>query len=326
MTIEILTTSVANRKQYDISSLCAPPVWTTSLGSQPGKLEFEMLENKDVSIQSGDEVILKVDGTNVFKGRVFTEILRGKNKLLTKITAYDNTRYLQNEDTLIFNANTLADRFKKICQTQGIAHKILDSVSYKCAAVLENKHTYYSMLESAIEETAISGGQRYAFWDNFGTLELFNLNRGITNLVIGDSSLMSGFSLTKSIDEAANSVKVMREDKEKGKREIYSAKSDKNIEKWGKLQVVETISDADLNANQLKARAEELLKEKNVETLTADIDAISDLSIRAGKSFTWRNSKTRAYGVGNDTLVLVTRCVHTFSESPTMSLEIEVLG
>ena len=182
------------------------------------------------------------------------------------------------------------------------------------------------MLESAIEETAVSGGQRYAFWDNFGTLELFNLNRGITNLVIGDSSLMTGFSLTKSIDEAANSVKVMREDKDKGKREIYSAKNDKNIEKWGKLQVVETISDADLNANQLKARATELLKEKNVEALTADIDAISDLSIRAGKSFTWRNAKTKAYGVGNDSLVLVTRCVHTFSQNPTMSLEIEVLG
>ncbi|MEY8370117.1 hypothetical protein AAK938_01260 [Aerococcaceae bacterium 50-4] len=326
MKIEILTTSMTTRKQYDISNLCSPPNWTTSLKSQPGKLEFEMLESDQVAIKSGDEIMIKVNDVNIFKGRVFTETLRGKNDFLTKVIAYDQTRYLQNEDTLIFNANTLVDRFKKICQTQGIPHKVLDSVAYKCAAVLENKHTYYSMLESAIEETATLGGQRFAFWDNFGTMELFNLNRGITNLVIGDKSLMTDFTLTKTIDDSANAVKILREDKEKGKREIYSATNAKNIEKWGKLQVVETISDADLNASQLKARANELLRKKNVEIISADIDAIGDLSIRAGKSFTWRNSKTTEYGVGHDTLVLVTRCVHTISQTPTMSLEVEVIG
>ncbi len=107
----------------------------------------------------------------------------------------------------------------------------------------------------------------------------------ITKLVIGDNSLMTDYDYEASIDDAANSVKVMREDKEKGKREIFVAQNNANVEKWGKLQIVETVSDADLNSSQLQQQANVLLSEKNKETRTISVDAIGHLSIRAGNSF-----------------------------------------
>lgn len=325
MRIELLETNISNRRQYDISDIVKDPItWTTSLSSQPGKLQFDMLNDSNVYLGSGDEIELRVDGKKVFKGKVFSR-RRGLEDVWS-VTAYDSTFYLRNEDTLLFNANTLGDRFKHICETQRLPYKILDRPSYKCSAVVEDKHTYYSMLEDALEETRKSSGQRFGFWDNFGTMELFNLNRQITNLVIGDESLMTNYSFEVSIEDAANSVKVLREDKDKGKREIHTASHSGNISKWGKLQIVDTISDADLNSAQLKQRADVLLKEKNKEAQTISVEALGDLSLRAGNSFTWRNSDVTKDSVGNDSLALITHCVHQIGTKPKMTLEVEVVA
>ena len=331
MRIEILETSITNRQQYDISDLCKGISWFTSTEYQPGKLQFDFLDNSTVYLREGDEVEMRIEGQNVFKGKVFKRKRKMGANGFWSITAYDKTRYLKNEDTLLFNVNSVTDRFKRICEVQGLPYKVLDKATYNCTAVVEDKHTYYSMLKDAIEETRKGSGQRFAFWDNFGTLEIFNLNRQITKLVIGDESLMTDYEYELSIDDAANSVKVLREDKEKGKREIYVEKDNKNIEKWGKLQIVETISDADLNTSQLKQRNRELLKEYNKPTITTSVKALSNLEIRAGKLFTWRNSdltrdNVNGVKIGDETLVLVTQCTHSFDDTAMMDLEIEVIA
>lgn len=331
MIIEILETSMVNRQQYDISDLCKGISWFTSINSQPGKLQFDFMDNSTVYLREGDLIEMRVDGQNVFKGKIFKRKRKMSVNGFWSITAFDNTFYLKNEDTLLFNANTVTDRFKRICEVQGVPYKILDKSTYNCTAVIENKHTYYSMLEDAINETRTGSSQRFAFWDNYGTLEMFNLNRQITRLVIGDESLMSDYDYEVSIEDTANSVKVLREDKDKGKREIYTEKDNKTIEKWGKLQIVETISDADLNASQLKQIAKDKLKERNKETVTISMQAISNLEIRAGKLFTWRNSDlTRdtfnGVKIGHETLVLVTQCTHSLDETAMMDLEVEVIA
>ncbi len=324
MKIQIFETSMQNREQYDISEICTPPVWNTSIESQPGSLQFEMLDDSKVFLRNGDIIEMKIDGKLYFKGKVFSRT-KSKNRQW-KITAYDSTRYLKNEDTLVFNASSASSRFRTICQTQGIPHKILDNVNYNCAAVVEDKHTYYSMLEDALEETRKNYKVRYGFWDNAGTLEFFNFNRMITKLVIGDNSLMTDYDYEASIDDAANSVKVMREDKEKGKREIFVAQNAANIETWGKLQIVETVSDADLNSSQLQQQANVLLGEKNKETRTISIDALGNLGIRAGNSFILRISDLNRDNLGKDNLALVKTCKHNFKDGHSMNLKVEVVA
>lgn len=324
MRIQILVMSVRNNQQFDISEISSSLSWSTSIISQPGKLEFEMQDDPKVFIRSGDIIELKIDGNKIFKGKVFN---RSKGKERTwKYVAYDATRYLKNEDTLVFKASPASSRFITICQTQGLPHKVLDKSSYNCAAVVEDKHTYYSMLEEAIESTRKNQKVRYGFWDNYGTLEFFNFNRMITKLVIGDRSLMTDYDFDSSIDDAANIVKVLREDKDKGKREVFVAKHDANIKLWGKLQIVETISDADLNSKQLQNQANVLLREHNKETKKLSLDSLGHLSIRAGKSFILRISDLQREGIARDSLALVTKCTHSIGSEHTMSLEVEVVA
>ncbi|MGX7196725.1 XkdQ/YqbQ family protein [Enterococcus olivae] len=325
MNIQMFVTSVRNNQMYDISEISSGLQWGTNLLYQPGKMEFKMLDDPKVFIRSGDIIELKINGKNIFKGKVFG---RGKQKgPAWEFTAYDNLKFLGNEDTLVFPASTASSRFKKICQTQGLPYKVLDNSTYNCAAVVEDKHTYFSMLEDAIASTRKNQKVRYGVWDNYGTLEFFNLNRGITKLVIGDESLMTDYDFSGSIEDAANSVKVMRENKDKGKREIYTAKHDGNIALWGKLQIVETVTDADLNSSQLQNQANVLLGERNKETKKISLEAVGDLSIRAGNSFTLRIKDLQRESIAQDSLALVTKCVNRIEKDiHSMSLEVEVVA
>lgn len=72
MKIQILETSMQNREQYDISEICTPPVWNTSIESQPGSLQFEMLDDSKVFLRNGDIIEMKIDGKLYFKGKVFS--------------------------------------------------------------------------------------------------------------------------------------------------------------------------------------------------------------------------------------------------------------
>lgn len=324
MILKILETSVTNNKQYDISEIVGGVVWTTGLNAQPGTLEFTMIDDPQVFLQAGDIIECYADGKKLFKGKVFRR--RKTKDKKWQVTAHDNLRYLKNEDTLLFDASSSSTRFKKICQTQNVPHRVLQASTYNCAPVIEDKHTYFSMLQDAFDETRRGHGLRYAVWDNFGTLEHFDLNAKITKLVIGDESLLVNYDYEASIEEAFNSVKVMREDKDKGKREIFSAKHDGNIAKWGRLQLVEIINDADLNSSQLQKQANDLLKENNKELKTLSLEAIGSLEIRAGNSFILRLADLSRDGVGKDSLALVTKCRHDLSAAHVMDLEVEVIA
>lgn len=324
MNIKVLETSINNRQQYDISEIVSDMKWVTSIQSQPGSLTFSMLNDKKVFLRSGDVIEVIIDNKKIFKGKVFGRS-KGKESKWS-VTAYDNMRYLQNEDTLLFGANSCSARFQKICQTQGLPYKIVNKSPYNCTPVVEDSHTYFSMIQDAIDETRKGYGIRYAIWDNYGTLEHFDLNSKITKIVLGDNSLMTDYSYEATIDDAFNSVKVMREDKDKGKREIFTAQNKANIEKWGKLQMVETISDAELNSSQLQKQANDLLRENNKETKTIDLEAIGNLSLRAGNSFILRLSDLHRDYVGKDNLALITKCTHAFGSDYSMSLEVEVVA
>nr|WP_216682488.1 hypothetical protein [Enterococcus innesii] len=325
MKLQILETSINNRQMYDISEIVSNPRWTTGIYSQPGKFEFSMIEDRTVFLRSGDIIEAKADGKTFFKGKVF--IRRKRKTNLWHIVAYDNLRYLKNEDTIVFGASSASSRFKTICETQGLSYRILDNVAYNCPAVVMDNRTYFSMLEESLEDTRVNfGGMRYGIRDNAGRLEFSTYNRLITKLVIGDESLLSDYDYEASIDESANAVKVIREDSEKNTREVFTATHAGNIEKWGRLQIVETVSDAELNSSQLQKQANALLRENNKEFRTLTLEAVGSMEISAGNSFTLRLADLQRDSVGNDSLALVTRCTHHLGKTHTMDLEVEVVA
>jgi len=324
MKIQILETSINNNQVYDITEIVSQVRWTTGLDSQPGKLEFSILEDKAVFLRAGDIIEVIADGKKLFKGKVF--VRKKKKEKLWQITAYDNLRYLKNEDTIVFGAGTASARFTKICQTQGVPYKVLDNSGYNCAAVVQDKKTYFTMIDEAIRETRTGNYMRYGIRDNYGTLEFFALNRFVTKLVLGDGSLVTGYNYEASIDDAYNAIKVIREDKDTETREVYASTHSGNIAKWGRLQMVENVSDADLNSAQLKQQAADLLAEHNKETKTLSLDCVGSLDIQAGCSFVLRLADLQRDSIGNDNLGLVTSCTHSLESIHAMDLEVEVLS
>lgn len=324
MKLQVFETSITYWSMYDLSEIVSEVSWSTGTGSQPGKFTFNIQEDKMIFLRNGDIITAKADGKAFFEGKIFTR-KKKKNKTW-QIIAYDNLRYLKNEDTLVFNASSASARFKTICQTQGLPFRILDNAGYNCAAAVMDQKTYFAMLEDSLEETRKGYGVRYGIRDNAGTLEFYNYNRMITKLVLGDQSLVTDYDYESSIDEAFNAVKVIRENEDKKTREVFTATHAGNIKKWGKLQMVETASDADLNSSQLQKQANDLLRENNKETRTLSLEAVGNISIQAGNSFILRLSDLEREGIKKDTLALVHSCDHSLGFPHTMSLEVEVLA
>lgn len=323
MKIKIYETSSRNRQKYDITDIVSNPKWTTGLNNQPGIFEFSMQIDSVVFLRDGDLIEVIIDGKNIFKGKVFKR--KKSKKKLWSIVAYDNLRYLQNKDTLVFGVNKLADRFNNICQIQGIPHKVLDSNGYQLASKVEDNESYFSMLDSALQEVRDNNNARFAIRDNFGTLELFDLNRGITKLMIGDNSLLSDYDYEASVDDSYNVVKVIKEDSETKQRQIFTASNSSLIDRWGKLQMVEKVTESDVNSAQLRQKANDLLSANSKEVRTLSLDAIGFFPLQAGNSFILDIEALRAEGFGSDTLALVTKCVHNFDSAHTMSLDVEVI-
>lgn len=324
MNLKIIETSIENNEQFDISEMVSSPVWTTGTESQPGMLEFKMVVDNVVFLRAGDTIEAYADGKKFFKGYVF--IRRKKKGKVWTIKAYDMMRYLKNEDTIVFGASTLTARFKQICETIGLPYRVLDSSTYSCTAVIQDKKTYFTMLKEAIDETATGYGLRYGIRDNAGTMELYDYNRMISKIVLGDQSLMTDYDYEATIDEAYNYVKVIREDKDSETRQIFTAYDKKTIDTWGKLQLVENVSDADLNSAQLQQQANDLLKANNFEKKTLRFPAVGNIALQAGSSFVLRLSDLHRDRIANDNLALITHCTHNLSPVHTMDLEVEVLA
>ena len=310
--------------QYDLSEIISEPEWYTSIDGQPGKFTFKILDDPNVFYKNGDMIEFSNGGKTYFKGKIFK---RQKTKDdLWQITAYDNLRYLQNEDTIVFDASTAAERFKRICETQGLPYKIGMAPGYKCAAVVADGKTYFTMLDEALQETRrAANDSRYAFYDDAGTVRFVALQELNTPLLLGDRSLISDYDYESSIDDAFNAIKVVRENEKNKTREVYVASDSKTIGEWGKLQKVEKANDADLNAQQLQQMAKDKLRELNVVGVTFKLDSVGDFRVRAGNSFNLVLEDMRREWGRTQCVVLVHSCTHRFSPVHTMSLDVEVV-
>lgn len=94
-------------------------------------------------------------------------------------------------------------------------------------------------------------------------------------------SFMSSFEFEGSIEDSANIVRLIQENKETKKREVYIYQDSYNIGAWGKLQYMKKV-DEKATEGQIKQWGEMLLKMKNrpkeTFSLKADIGSIDFLA------------------------------------------------
>ncbi|GAA0104311.1 hypothetical protein UT300013_09330 [Paraclostridium sordellii] len=324
MNIEMIVQNTNTGKAYDISDLISDIELNQEIQDNPGKLTFTLQDvlNEDY-MSEGSPISLKINNEKIFFGFIFK--LGKSEKKEIKITAYDQLRYLKYKDTYVFKNLTCSQIFSKICMDYNINFKIKHSSNHTLPAKIEDNKNLGDIIQYAFDKTLIDTGEWFFIRDNFGTLEHLNVWEEKTNLAIGDESLLNSYDYESSIDdETYNQVKLIKENKETKKREVYIVKDSQNIKKWGILQYFDKV-DEKMNEAQIKERAEMLLKHYNKPKKSLKIECLGDFRVKAGCGVVLVIEDLKNDVPFNKYAIVLNVSHKIKNNEHTMSLEVEVI-
>lgn len=306
--------------------------WSSDLNYSAGTLQFDVVEiDEGFTPRNGDIVKVYWDGAKVFYGYIF-DFKYVPEKF--SVTAYDKLRYLKNEDSLVWPVTTVSQRFDKVCNMAEISHKVISLSDHKVAAEVCDAVTYFDMLKTAIDKTSQATGSQYFITANYDVVELRKAPYKKLTIIIGDKSLMTNFQYERSIEDAANVVRVVRQDEIKGQKStatatakntkltVASSGSSSSIANWGRLQHIESAKEK-ANFAQMKQQATSLLKSMNKQTYTLTLTAMGNLSFVAGNAIYVKIKSLKDIGLGTQSL-LITKATHNLGSDYTCELEMKV--
>lgn len=334
-----------SKTKWDLREILESDIqWVTDIDFSAGQLTFKLVEvDEGYTPKNGDVIWFNWDHDHVFKGKIF-KVDYDESEVFS-VTAYDSLRYFKNQDSLVLPVSTISQRFTRVAKLAGVKHKVVNDSTHKLVAEVADSKSYFDMLKASFKSTRLATGHRYFLRDNYGTVELRRAPyKKLTN-IIGDQSQLTGFSFTKSIDDAVNVVRVVRTDKKKKQQTSSTAKTKKqtaaqkkaadvantklttvtaaggSVERWGKLQVVEKAKDK-ANAAQMKQKAKDILKSKNKQAYTLKLTTMANLNVVAGNEAMVKVKSLKDIGLGSKYL-LITKATHTFTGT-TDTAEIEM--
>lgn len=282
-------TVIINHKTSSGNKVMTPIVedgvkWETERQGSPGKLTFKVYKSGDLSFQEGDTVALKYhDATQgwitVFSGYIFTK-KRTKDGWIT-VTAYDQLRYFKNKATYVYTDKKASDVVKMIANDYNLTIGNIDNTSYVIGSRVEDNQSLFDIIQNALDLTLVSTNNMYVLYSDNGKLELRDVNKLKTNVVINEN-VAQDFEYTSSIDEETyNDIELYYDNDETNKREYYNAVDTNNMGKWGRLRYTESIQ----NPTNAKDRADKMLKLYNRKTRKLKVsDAFGDPRCKAGAS------------------------------------------
>lgn len=285
----------------------------TERKGSPGKLTFKIHADDNLKILEGNSVAFRVDNKKMFYGFVFSK-KRSKDKIMS-VTAYDQLRYFKNKDTYVYT-NKRADQVVKMIANDFLLKTgTLEDTEYVIAKRIESNQTLFDISYNALDLTLENKKEIYVLYDDFGEINLKNIERLKLGLVI-DEETGQDYDYSSSIDSNTyNRIKLTYDNSETGKREVYISQDSSNINEWGMLQFFETI-DEKTNG---KVKADTLLKLYNQKTRNLQIkEAFGDTRVRGGSSVVV-NMKFDDVKLQN--FMLVEKVKHTFKNNEhTMNL------
>lgn len=281
--------------------------WQTERKGKAGSLTFKVVKDSTINFTEGDAVRLKAGGKNVFYGFVFQK-KRDKEGIIT-VTAYDQLRYLKNKDTYVYSNKTASEVVQMVAKDFNLQCGTLEDTKFKIESRVEDNQTLFDIIQNALDLTLQNKKEMYVLFDDFGKLTLKNIGNMKVGILI-DEDTGENFDYSSSIDgETYNKIKLVYENEESGKREIYIAQDSSHINQWGVLQYFETI-DEKTNG---KAKADALLSLYNQKTRKLTIKgAFGDVRVKAG---TLVAVSLNLGDIVANSFLLVEQAKHSFSES-----------
>lgn len=306
---------------FEVSNSTQSVTYTTNRTGDPGKLEFTLNKSGNISFFEGDVVRFSVDGTLIFYGWIFTKS-KDRWDVIT-VTCYDRMRYLKASASYAFYDQTAGEIIRQIAQDFQLDVSELEDTGYKIPSLIEEEQTCLDIIEEAVQQTLLNTGKVYVFFDDGNGLSLKEAGNMISQVVIGDKSLLTDYTYKTDIDEQTyNSVKLARPNEETGRADVFVAQDSANIGQWGLLQLYQTV-DGDVNDAQVKAQAEATLEYYNKRQRTLSVSSLGVVGLRAGQMILMR-----VQGLGDislDQFVLLEKVTHTF-ENDTHTMDFDTLA
>ncbi len=304
---------------YDLSDIAGQIKIQQAWNNGASVLTFEYPRQGGKRFDNGSTVTFQYSGANMFYGYLQRT---GGNRERFKCTCADQLRYFKPTNTILRQEMPLSDWVNMVATHVSDNDRIrlgnIDNTQVNLSKKLFDSQTHLDMLYDGIQENLGLNGYWYTLYDNFGQLDLVDTLDLRLPLVIGDESLCTDFDYEKAIDNdnVANFIKLAKDDKEKGVREIYIAQDSANISKWGKIMHYEKVS-TDRNDAQMQELAQMLLVLKNQEMKKLKLEAIGDTRVHAGSGIKVEIAQENLSG-----WMIVDSVTHNFTSSQhTMSMQ-----
>lgn len=302
----------------DISPSVTTCTWTTSRTGQPGRFTFSVIKTPSLAIAEGDVVRFSVDGQLQFYGWIFT---RSQDRWgVVEVVCYDRLRYLKANASYAFYAMTAGDILRQIAGDLQIDVGQVADTGYALPSLIEQDQSCLDILQDAIQQTLLNTGKVYVLYDDGQGLALQEPAAMMAEVVIGDGSLLTGYTFSTDIDQQTyNSVKLVRPNEETGKADVFIQQDSSTIGQWGLLQLYQTVDGA-ANDAQVKAQAAASLQYSNRVFKTLKASALGVAGLHAGQML-----YVKAADMGDDGVsqyVLLERVSHTWEQNAhTMEIE-----
>ncbi|MDX5668440.1 C40 family peptidase [Clostridioides difficile] len=253
--------------------------WEIERRGTPSKLEFTIVMDDILQFCEGNSVRLYYKGIGIFYGYIFQKKRDKENHI--KIVAYDQLRYFKNKDTYVYNNQTASELVKMLAKDFNLKYNVIEDTKYKISRIEENK-TLFDMILTALDDTLREKKEMYVLYDDFGRITLKNVASMKLDTVM-NNDVIEDFDYNSSIDsDTYTKIKLVRDNEETGKRDVYIAQDSTHMRSWGILQMFETV-DKNMNEAEIKQKCDILLKLYNKKTKSLSLkNALGDIRVRAG--------------------------------------------
>lgn len=253
--------------------------WEIERRGAPSKLEFTIVMDDILQFCEGNSVRLYYKGIGIFYGYIFQKKRDKENHI--KIVAYDQLRFFKNKDTYVYNNQTASELVKMLAKDFNLKYNVIEDTKYKISRIEENK-TLFDMILTALDDTLREKKEMYVLYDDFGRITLKNVASMKLDTVM-NNDVIEDFDYNSSIDsDTYTKIKLVRDNEESGKRDVYIAQDSAHIRSWGILQMFDTV-DKNMSEAEIKQKCDILLKLYNKKTKSLSLkNVLGDIRVRAG--------------------------------------------
>lgn len=253
----------------------------------PSTLNINFRKSDLKNVNLGNEITLKYDGVNAFKGYIF--IIKENEQDLISITAYDQLRYLKNNHTMLIKNKTASQLLKDLCSYFNLKQGNIEDTKIDIATtqqIVEDK-SVFEIINDAIMDTMVEERKKnsrvltYLLYDDYGKITLTNIDNLQNNLVLDESNILFYSNEVIIDNETYNKILISYKDDNTKELNTFYFDSSDTQSKWGVLQKVENYKN--ITKEQAEDLAKKLLTLYNVPHNSLTIKTINtDINIRGG--------------------------------------------